>query len=348
MKTIKSVAHHLYLSIIISSFFLLQSCSDDNVNNSVDNRDSYQIKVWDYSDSHFFLDTIYKTSFLDYYNNSSSTLNPQTINLAVDEQSFEVWVQTEVSTVFYRVAGLHVDLPVLPASGYADSLKTPQQIQGVSARGLVRKLSQSEYKLNKYPGYVSLKINVPDNYFAGVAYKRTGSGEQFGTISTDSNVLPNDTLILKMVKVQNLIPSDSLAWQMKIKNLYQLPKTNVVQQGFEFDIKYLSNGVYSPMLPISGLNAYLITILGLDKYTNGRTPPPNKIFDYLTGFTIDPENGWIIFPTLRPFVSNFQDTIQGVTIDQAYWYPQIYEELKADAKTVPNANNYIFMGYISR
>lgn len=73
--------------------------------NTVDNRDAYELKVWDYSDNHYFLDTVYKASFVDYYNNIN--ISQQTVNLAVDEQSFEIWVQTDVTTIGYRKAGIH-------------------------------------------------------------------------------------------------------------------------------------------------------------------------------------------------------------------------------------------------
>lgn len=341
MKNIKAVG--LCLSLIILIF--IQSCSEDTVN-SPDNRLQYELKVWDYSDNHYFLDTIYKESFLDYYNNTN--ISQQTNELSVDDQSFEVWVQTDMLTTGYRKAGLHIDLPELPSGGYNDSLKSvPSVEQGIRTFGLVRKLTQDEYILHKYAGYVSLKINLPDNYFAGVAYKRYFSGEQFGNISTDTNVHLNDTLVLKMVKVATLIPQNTLAWQMKLKNIYQLPATNVSSDGFEFDIKYLYNGLYQSTLPIPNLNTHLITILGLDKYTSGRSGGPDNKFDFLPNFTIDQENGWIIFPSLKPFVDNFESyNIGGVTIDSTYWYPELYSDLKANAKTLPNANNYILPGFM--
>ena len=345
MKTIKAV-DLLNLSFVIISIIFFSSCSDDTTN-TVDNRDTYELTVWDYSDNHYFLDTVYKASFLDFYNNIN--ISQQTANLAVDEQTFEVWVQTDTSPQYYRKAAMHVDLPVMPVNGYDDTLKTvPTPEQGIRTYGLVRKLEKSEYELNKYAGYISLKINLPDNYFAGVAYKRIGTGEQFGTISTDTAEFPNDTLILKMVKVPNLIPNNTLAWELKLRNIYQLPKTNITKEGFEFDVRYLFNGIWSPKLPVPNLNKYLITILGLDKYTDGRSGPSDNKFDYIST-TIDPENGWIIFPVLRPFLDNMESfNSNGVTIDPVYWYPEIYNSLKSDSKTVQNAINYRFQVFISR
>jgi len=346
MTAKKAVVLIKLLTIPISLLFIF-SCNDD-ISNSESVKDFYELRVWDYSDNHYFLDTIYKSSFHDYSNNIN--ISQQTADLAVDDQSFEVWVQTETSAIGYRRAALHVDLPVMPVNGYDDSLKTvPTPEQGVRTYGIVRELQQNEYVLNKYAGYVSLKINLPENYFAGVAYKITSSGQQFGTISTDPTAFPNDTLILKMVKVQNLIPQNTIAWELKLKNIYQLPKTNIMQEGFEFKVKYLINGLYYNTLPVSNLNTYLITILGLDKYSIVRIGPPDNSFDYLPDLTIDPENGWIIFPSLRPFIDNMESyNSNGVTIDPDYWYPEIYQSLKSNSMTMPNANNYSFQGYISR
>lgn len=118
-------------------------------------------------------------------------LSPRTDSLQIDDLTFEVWVQADVTFSGYRRAGLHVDLERLPSSGrYDDTLKSvPTPLQGTRAYGIVRKLAQSEYTLNKYAGFVSLKISLPENYFVGIAYRRTVTGEQYGTISTDSGHL---------------------------------------------------------------------------------------------------------------------------------------------------------------
>ena len=336
MKTIKAV--NIYFSLIILLVISISSCSDDVI--TPDTRQPFEIRAWDYSDNHYFLDTIYKQSFEDFYNNV--TISSHKDSLAVDEQSFEVWVQTDVTTINYRFAGLHVDLQKLPSNGnYNETLKiVPITQQGVRTFGLVRKLSQSEYVLNKYAGYVSLKVDIANNFFAGVAYKRNRTGEQFGTISTDSGSLATDTLVLKMVRVQNLIPENTLAWELKLKNIYQLPKSSISQNGFEFYIQYSTN----PNLP--GISDPLIQILGLDRYNSGRTGTPDGKFDYIPGLTIDQSNGWIIFPSLEPFLTNFQNyNNNGQTIDPSYWYPEIYRNLKHQANLHPNANKYSLSGF---
>ena len=307
---------------------------------------AYTLQVWDYSDNHYFLDTIYKQSFLDYYNNA--VLSPRTDSLQIDDLTFEVWVQADVTFSGYRRAGLHVDLERLPSSGrYDDTLKSvPTPLQGTRAYGIVRKLAQSEYTLNKYAGFVSLKISLPENYFVGIAYRRTVTGEQYGTISTDSGAFADDTLVLKMIKVENLTPANTLAWEHKMKNIYRLPVSRIARDGFEFDVKYIDNGVYNPTYPPAlQINSNLITILGLDRFTNGRTGPPDNKFDWIPGITVDPENGFVIFPSLQPFFKTLAEFNQnGRTIDSSYWYKDIYTDLKNNAKLRPNANNYQISG----
>ncbi|MBK8983372.1 MAG: cell surface protein SprA [Ignavibacteria bacterium] len=306
----------------------------------------FDIKVWDYSDNHFFLDTTYKSSFIDFYT-AGSSISLRTDSLTVDEQSFEVWVQTDLQTTGYRRAAMYIDLPNVPQGGrYDDSLKTVNfNLQGRNASGIVRKLETSEYKLNRIAGYVSLNVSLPENYFIGVAYKRTKTQEQFGTISTDSGNA-QDTLILKMIKPENLVPANTLAWEHKLKNIYRLPVSRIVQEGFEFEVKYLDNGNYIPTLPPSqNISRNLIFILGLDRYTNGRSGEPDNKFDFIPGTTIDVENGYVIFPTLKPFLSNLSTyTENGVGIDSSFWYPQIYTLSKNDSRLQPNANNYSIMG----
>lgn len=307
---------------------------------------AYSLQVWDYSDNHYFLDTIYKQSFLDYYNNP--ILSSRTDSLQIDDLTFEVWVQADVTFSGYRKAGLHVDLDKLPGTGrYDDTLKSvPTPTQGLRAYGIVRKLAPTEYTLNKYAGFVSLKISLPENYFVGVAYRRTVTGEQYGTISTDSGSIANDTLVLKMIKVENLVPNNTLAWEHKMKNIYRLPVSRVVRDGFEFDVKYLDNGVYNPTFPPAlQISSSLVTILGLDRFTTGRTGPPDNKFDWIPGITIDPENGFVIFPSLKPFLNTLESyNVNGRTIDSSYWYRDIYTDLKNNAKLKPNATNYKMEG----
>ncbi|MEO8664541.1 MAG: hypothetical protein ABI462_03510 [Ignavibacteria bacterium] len=84
----------------------------------------------------------------------------------------------------------------------------------------------------------------------------------------------------------------------------------------------------------------------MDRFSHGRTGFPDNKFDYIPGLTIDTEEGWIIFPTLKPFLNNLAEyNFFPEVIDSSYWYPEIYEQLKVQAQQVNNANLYTMDGY---
>lgn len=346
MINTKSVKRFLLFFTVIP-VLLISACSD-SINNNNEDLQGYDLNVWDYSDDHYFLDTIYRSSFEDFFDGLN--INLQTESLRINDYNFEVWVQTDYSTENYRRAALYIDLPPMQTVGYyPDSLKFVQNpVHGISNFGIVRKLEPGEFVLNNIAGYISFNIDIPDNYFVGVAYSRSNTREKIGTSSADTNILAHDTLVLKMIKVQNLIPSNTIAWNTKLRNIYKLPVKGVQQEGFEFEIKYLKNGIYSPVLPITNLNLPLITIMGLDNYTVGRTGAPDDKFDFIPGLTIDTDNGWIIFPSLKPFVDKFSNPVNGITIDPIYRYPELYSQNKSEAKTVPNAEYYLFSGFFKQ
>ena len=92
----------------------------------------------------------------------------------------------------------------------------PGTVLGLKFSGYFRKLEPTEYYINPYAGFISLKINVPDNYHIGVAY-RTKKGKIYGTTESDRSGF-SDTLILKMIKVKDQSPDQTpLAWELKLR-----------------------------------------------------------------------------------------------------------------------------------
>lgn len=299
----------------------------------------FSINIFDYSENHFLLDTIYKSSFLDYYNSTNiGQYNPQTVLNRVigDDPEFEVWVQTDVTVVDYRYAVGHLLLDAQPQGGYPDSLKTPEDIPGRNFGGYFRKLAPNEYYFNEIAGYLALRINIPQNFHVGVVYKT--QDDQFGTPS--QRVSAQDTMIVKLIKtnIQNpeIAPE---AWELRLKNIYRLPVSRVVEDGFELNVYFNNNNQLQPNIP--GSQDQIVTIVGLDRFKpNSRIPPADGIFDFLPGYTINTETGDIIFPRLKPFLDDLRDA----NIDSTYWFPQIYNSPKNVASTSSNANLYVIKG----
>lgn len=301
----------------------------------------FQIAVYDYSENHYFLDTLYKSSFLDYYNNTTGQLSQQTLNHQIlhTDPSFEVWVQTLPTDGTKRPGVAITHLPEITTVPY-DSLIKTEEIAGLRFFGQFRKLNANEYTINPQAGYLSLNISLPDNYAVGVTYVNK-MGEKFGRNSIDAPQF-NDTLILKMVKCANQNPDAApLAWELKMKNIYRLPVSKVVEDGFKLEVLYNNDNVYEPTITAGQNSIQLLEVLGLDRYTGTtRVPPPDNVFDFLLGYTINTETGDIIFPTLRPFY----DELRKAGADTSYLFDTLYTGRKNFAMNTPIATKYIIKG----
>ncbi|CAF3782560.1 unnamed protein product [Rotaria sp. Silwood1] len=144
-----------------------------------------------------------------------------------------------------------------------------------------------------------------------------------------------------MVKAGSTNPAtDTVAWALKMKNIYRLGPTHISEDGFEFKTNYVdpSNPTPSPSLPGG---QQLLTVVGLDKFAGkGPAPGPDNNFDFLAGRTINTETGDVIFPTLQPF----WDPILAATNDTSLVFKEIYTKLKSDAKTSPNNAKFTLTG----
>lgn len=297
----------------------------------------FTINVYNYSDNHYFLDTAYRSNFTDYMADGFLEPGPNQ-DRQVSLDNFEVWVQTQNTTADRKNASLLIDLQPLTGPDYDTTLYRPEQIQGRRYFGIFRKLSPTEYTVNTQAGFISLKTNVNDNDYIGVSYKEIGTGRRFGTNSVE---FTKDTLVLKMVKAGNINPAtDDMAWSLKLKNIYRLPVSRVVEDGFEFRVSYVdpSSLTQSPSLPNG---KQVLEVVGLDKFVGkGPEQRPDNYFDFLSGRTVNTETGDIIFPTLQPFL----DPILSATGDTSLVFREIYTKLKSEASISPNNSKYIITG----
>jgi hypothetical protein len=307
---------------------------------------NFQISVWDYSDSHYFIDTIYKPLFETVkYNDdgpggTSYSNDPNRLNL--NNNNFEVWMQCNATEAKKRFAVGKVMLGPRPPTGYDTSITNPVSVLGDKFAGYFRKLDESEYRVDQYAGFVSLKLSVPENFYVGVAYKTYApTNNTFGKGVYESG--STDTLILKLIKIDTPSPETTpAAWELKMKNIYRLPVSRILEDGFVLDALFNNNNVLVKNIP-NIPDVSLSTILNIDRY-QGRIitadKRPDGIFDFLPGRTILTESGDIIFPNLRPFGENIK-TNGG---DSTLQFSEIYTQKKTLTQTSPKANLYVIKG----
>jgi len=298
----------------------------------------FQINVWDYSESHYFVDTIYKSSFLAVYNDSTGVLSQDVLNkkLMTSQPSFQVWVQCDNTVSLKKKAVAWLFLEERPTTGYDTNYYNRRDYgRDTCFYGFFRELNQTEYSVDPIAGFISLKISVPDNYTVGVTYD-TYDGRRYGKGKYD--VTGDEMMILKMIKCQNQNPDTNAsprAWELKMKNIYRLPISKVIQEGFKLDVMYNNNNVYQTNLPDRQIS--LSTMLYIDRYSGtNKKYAPDQLFDYIPGRTINTETGDIIFPTLRPFLDNLTDT--------AYQYSDIYTKRKSESQISTNATKFFIKG----
>lgn len=304
----------------------------------------FQINVWDYSESHYFLDTTYLSSFLAVYNDSTGIISQDVLNKKImsDMPSFQVWVQCDNTVSLKKYASAHIYLPSLQSvGGTYDSAtyKRTDQARDTCFYGFFRELSPTEYSVDPIAGFLSLKISVPENYAVGVSYE-TFNGQKFGYGKYD--VSSSQMMVLKMVKCANQNPDTNAtprAWVLKMKNIYRLPISKVIQDGFKLDVMFNNNNVLNTNLPDKQIS--LSTMLYIDRYS-GTTKKyaPDQLFDYIPGRTINTETGDIIFPTLRPFLDNI--AMFDTTLTNRY--SEIYEKRKSVAQQSNNSTKFYIKG----
>ncbi len=106
-----------------------------------------------------------------------------------------------------------------------------------------------------------------------------------------------------------------------------------------------SSGIYMNYLPGSGVDdKLLLTIMNLDRLDSRNNPNPDGIFDFLEGYTIDSENGWIIFPVTEPFGSHLKKKIDNDAIARKYVYQELYDSTLTAARQVPERNKFRLSG----
>lgn len=340
---------------------------------------SYEFSADEYDENrHFFLGHFFR----DNYNNNMSQL-PNILS-GVTVNRVEVWVtnKTGQTTNTRNIVALsdlgeyrHYTNSLWSPSGtenpanasnteYAtlSGLGTARDISSVTSTldglGLVggtdyeklesaRLLSSSEYSVNKSLGYISLKSTLQSDQVLGIAYEYTyrGSTYQVGEFSTD--ITDNSqTLFVKALKNTANTPSQG-NWDLMMKNVYSLGATSVQKDKFRLDIKILSDtsGVYLSYLPEPGLkDKKLIQLLGLDRLDNNNKRNPNAYFDYVSGYTIDPDEGRVYFTTVEPFGEYMREVIGNDEIADKYVFQELYDSTKTVAKQIAEKDKYIITG----
>lgn len=214
-----------------------------------------------------------------------------------------------------------------------------------------RLLSPAEYSYHPQLGYLSLNIPLQPDEVLAVAFEYSYGGEvyQVGEFSADIGMENSqDALFLKLLKPVSLSPT-SPVWDLMMKNIYSLGygAYNLEADHFRLEITRQSDsaGVYLSYLPGSGIDdELLLRVMQLDRLDERQNPYPDDIFDFLDGYTVDTQQGRIIFPVTEPFGSHLKERIKNETIAARYLFQELYDSTRTVARQLAEKNKYRLSG----
>ncbi len=339
----------------------------------------FDIQAYDYDENrHFFLGHYFRDS----YDKACSTLPNITSGVTINR--IEIWVTnnsghtentrnivaltdlaegTKISSPEWMVTGTALpqnasnNLYAQLVSFYADARnmnQTSSVLDGVMSGGVdyekvenARLLSSSEYSLNKYLGYVSLKSALQPNQILAVAYEYTYGGQTYQVGEFSADVKDGDkALFVKLLKNTSNSPRMG-NWDLMMKNVYSLNAQSVQREKFKLDIKYLSDttGVNLSYLPEEGWKqTTLLRMMNLDRLDNNNKTNPNGKFDFIEGYTVVSQTGRIIFPVVEPFGDWLRQQIGNNEIADRYCYDALYDSTKVVAKQISERNKFSLVG----
>lgn len=210
-----------------------------------------------------------------------------------------------------------------------------------------RLLKPSEYTLNETLGYISLKQALSTDEVLAVAYEYTYKGKVYQVGEFSSDITATDqNLYLKMLRGTTITPKLPM-WQLMMKNVYNLGAYQLSSKNFKLNIKYLSDttGVEIVYLPVGQIaNKPLLQVMNLDRIDSNKESNPDGFFDYIEGYTVQSQNGKIIFPVAEPFGSNLERKIGNPDLAKPYVYKELYDSTLSVARQFADKNKFTLKG----
>lgn len=225
-----------------------------------------------------------------------------------------------------------------------------------------RLLTSSEYTYNPQLGYISLTSALQADEVLAVAYEYSINNVPYkvGEFSTDivdkydAANSKSGALFLKLLKPISLSPR-SYTWNLMMKNIYRISDNSIQQDRFRLNISYQSDtvGTYISYLPEGNIkNQMLLKVMNLDRLDSRNNAVENAdksiqgdgIFDFVEGYTVNSQNGRIIFPVVEPFGSHLATKIGDPTIAKKYVYQELYDSTLTIAQQIAEKNKFKISG----
>ncbi|RMF61685.1 MAG: cell surface protein SprA, partial [Calditrichaeota bacterium] len=266
-----------------------------------------RIKDYEYERNRFFFVDDY------YLQTYESSIDTQNWILVLDPNrkvlQLDVWktasLQTPFSETRQGVAALNPDSLL---DEYGGDLTDVEEVPGSVEKGRFERLTPGEdYEYDFQRGIFWLKSTPQDNEIIAIAYSY-GPNEsnltKVGMLFQDIDSLAaNDSslvIALKLIKPRANNPSYP-AWNLTMRNVYNLGASGISPEGFDLRVIYSVTGEDQDVDQKSGKTYNYL--LGLDRVNEQDqvVEGGDKIVDLNRRFIFDLGNGYLFFPSLRPF-----------------------------------------------
>lgn len=218
-----------------------------------------------------------------------------------------------------------------------------------------RKLDDTEFKVNRELGYITLNRSLASDEILAVSYEYTfdGSPYKVGELTEDYQNRPDDQVIYLKLLRPNKINTEVPTWDLMMKNIYSLNAAQISQEGFQLRVIYRDDntGQDNPSLHEGQnlKNEPLIKLLKLDQLNLNGDRLADGNFDYIPGKTINPDIGSIVFPVLEPFGSTLESYFrpgESGLVDK-YVFNELYEQPKAEAELNAAKDKFLISGKVT-
>jgi cell surface protein SprA len=214
-----------------------------------------------------------------------------------------------------------------------------------------RKLTETEYSLNKSLGYISLNYSISSDEVLAVAFEYTYKGKTYkvGELSTDLSS-SDKTLMVKLLKGTSFTPRLP-NWDLMMKNVYSINAYQVNKDDFKLNVLYKDdkNGTNINYIPEDQTKkSVLLKVMDLDNLNSQLEAYPDGVFDFIPDVTINASNGRIFFPTLEPFGKTLRTFMKNAGVPTSvinkYVYSELYDSTQTKARQISSKNKFLLKG----
>lgn len=318
-------------------------------------RDRFQLRAYEYSENHFFLDTAYKAIWRSFFafNTPAYPQDPTSRSLRVKD--IEVWESTaRLQDAQASDAIAYAELPDLAlGQRYPDNLKNGTITAGSVERARFLRLDRTRYVFDANLGTITILNLRRDAYYA-VSYRTEGPTPALDddrvTGTFTQNASERDTLVLKLMYRPNMLPGFTSLWARQMRNRYFIGRTNVDISQSDLSLFYLRRSNDSTDI-LDGTSEKIVTVLRVDQVNNSNgSPPADGQFDINNTAFFDPTRGEITFPSLEPFreglTSYFGQQGNPAGADR-FTFPAVYDTTKEVARLQTERDRFIITGNVS-